>query len=112
MDNQDLAAEGEVVILGRAGQVVLAGRPDAVHVRIIAPPEVRCRRIASQQGIPAAAARAQLQQSDRTRRAYVREAYGVNWNDPQLYDLVLNTGRLTARIVHGFDLPGAHRTRE
>jgi len=91
----DLADEGEVVIVGRAGQVILAGRADVLHVRIIAPPEVRVGRIASRQQIPEAAARAQMEESDRTRRAYLLHTYQVAWNDPQLYDLVLNTARMT-----------------
>lgn len=91
----DLADEGEVVIVGRAGQVILAGRADVLHVRIIAPPEVRVGRIASRQQIPEAAARAQMEESDRTRRAYLRHTHQVAWNDPQLYDLVLNTARMT-----------------
>jgi cytidylate kinase len=92
---EDLAAEGEVVIVGRAGQVILGGRPDVLHVRIIAPPAVRVERIASMQEIPTEAARAQLEESDRTRRDYLRDTYDVDWNDPQLYDLVLNTERMT-----------------
>jgi cytidylate kinase len=91
---EDLAAEGAVVIVGRAGQVILGGRPDVLHVRIIAPPKVRVARIASLQEIPWAAARAQVEESDRTRRDYLQRTYHVAWNDPQLYDLVLNTARI------------------
>jgi cytidylate kinase len=92
---EDLADDGEIVIIGRAGQVILADRPDVLHVRVVAPPEVRVGRIASRQGIPAAAARAQMEESDRSRRGYLRQTYDVAWNDPQLYDLVLNTRRMT-----------------
>ena len=92
---EGLAAEGDMVIVGRAGQVVLAGRPDVLHVRIIAPPEVRVKRIAALQDIPKAAARAQMEQSDRTRREYVQCTHDVDWNNPELYDLVLNTERMT-----------------
>ena len=38
---RELADAGEVVIVGRGGQVVLRGRPDVWHVRVIAPPEAR-----------------------------------------------------------------------
>jgi cytidylate kinase len=33
--------------------------------------------------------------SDEARREYLRRYYAVNWLDPQLYDLVINTGRIT-----------------
>ena len=91
----DLASEGDVVIVGRAGQVILADRPNALHVRVIAPLALRVEQIASAQNIPAAAARAQIEQSDRTRRDHLRGYHGVDWNDPRLYDLVLNTAGLT-----------------
>src|SRR5512133_811696 len=39
MDEQ--AEQGNVVILGRAGQIVLRHRPDVLSVRIIAPVELR-----------------------------------------------------------------------
>jgi cytidylate kinase len=92
---QDLVSEGDVVIVGRAGQVILAGGPDVLHVRVIAPLAIRVERIALMQNIPTAAARAQVKQSDRTRRDHLRGYHGVDWNDPRLYDLVLNTERLT-----------------
>ena len=92
---EGLADEGEVVIVGRAGQVVLAGRPDVLHVRIIAPPDVRIKRIEALQDIPTAAARAQMERSDHTRREYLHCAHDVHWNNPELYDLVLNTERMT-----------------
>lgn len=116
---EDLVAEGEVVIVGRAGQVILQDRPDALHVRIRAPLLVRVERVAARQHVPREAARAQVEQGDRTRRDYVREFYGVDWDDPQLYDLVLSTEALTvergadavcralARAVKGGDAQAA-----
>jgi cytidylate kinase len=91
----DLVEEGEVVIVGRAGQVILADRADVLHVRVIAPLALRVERIAAMHQVPAAAARARVEQSDRTRRDHLRGFHGVDWNDPRLYDLVLNTEQLT-----------------
>ncbi|GAB4556859.1 MAG: cytidylate kinase-like family protein [Anaerolineae bacterium] len=91
----ELAAEGNVVIVGRAGQVVLRDRPQVLHVRITAPAELRAKRVAEAQGITMEQARAQIEASDRTRRAYLRRYYHVNWDDPELYDLVINTARLS-----------------
>jgi cytidylate kinase len=99
---EDLVAQGNVVIVGRAGQVMLADRPDVLHVRVIAPLALRVKRVASTQNISAAAAQAQVEQSDRTRRDCLRRCFNVDWNDSQLYDLVLNTERLT--VEEGADL--------
>lgn len=90
----DLAARDGVVIIDQAGQLILAGRSNVLHVRIIAPAPVRRDRIASSEGISRAAARARVDESDRTRRDYLQSTYAADWNDPELYDLVLNTERL------------------
>ncbi len=92
---EEMAAQDDVVIVGRAGQVVLKDAPNVLHVRVVAPRELRIRRTASRQEISLEAARAQVQESDRTRRAYLRRAYYVDWNAIELYDLVINTRRLT-----------------
>jgi cytidylate kinase len=92
---KELASEGNYVIIGRAGQVILRGVPNVIHVRIIAPLELRAQRIAQLCAIPIEAARAQVEASDRNRRAYLRRYYNVRWDDPTLYDLILNTERLT-----------------
>jgi CMP/dCMP kinase len=92
---EELAGLGGVVIVGRAGQVILRGRPDVLHVKIIAPVAVRVDRLAASQRIPLAAARAQVESSDRRRRDYVRRYYQARSDDPELYDLIINTARLS-----------------
>jgi len=91
---EQLADEGNVVIVGRAGQVILKDRADVLHVRLMAPVAMRAARVARQQNIPLAAALAQVEASDRTRRSYLRSYYHVRWDDPEMYDLVVNTQRL------------------
>ena len=91
----ELAQAGNVVIVGRAGQAILHDWPDVLHVRIIAPLETRARRIAGQHGISLAGAYAQIEASDEYRRAYLERYYHQDWENPALYDLILNTERLT-----------------
>jgi cytidylate kinase len=91
---EELASEGHVVILGRAGQVILQEHPDVFHIKILAPLEARVHRIASRRNISQKAARAQIEQSDRTRRCYLRRHYDVEWRNPELYDLIINTLRM------------------
>jgi cytidylate kinase len=92
---QEIAGQGRLVLIGRAGQVILAGRPDVLHLRTIAPRELRAERVAEWQGIPLRAALAQIEASDRFRKNYLKRFYGIDWNDPIQYDLVINTGRVT-----------------
>jgi cytidylate kinase len=91
---EELADRGSVVIMGRAGQVILGGRPDVLHVRLFAPQQVRIERVSARQGISLECAQAQLEASDRSRRSYLRRFYHARWDDPDLYDLIINTNRV------------------
>ncbi|MHB1120006.1 MAG: cytidylate kinase-like family protein [Bellilinea sp.] len=92
---KELADAGKIVIIGRAGQVLLADDPRVLHVRVVAPYQDRIERVAVSRGISVESAQAQVQASDRARKNYLRRFYQVNWEDPDLYDLVLNTGRIS-----------------
>lgn len=92
----EFARKGNVVLVGRAGQRILAGFPGALHVRLIAPLDLRAKRIAKEQKISLEAAHSQIEASDAHRRQYLKRNYQADWEDPSLYDLVINTGRMTS----------------
>lgn len=92
---REWADKGNVVIVGRAGQVILRDQPGVFHVRVVAPLAIRAERTASTHGISIESARAQVEASDKFRRQYLKRFYHVSWSDPDLYDLVVNTGRVT-----------------
>jgi cytidylate kinase len=89
------ASEGKVIIVGRAGQVILQNNPNVLHLRVVAPPEIRVQRIVEAHGISSQAARAQIEDSDRYRASYLKRFYGIKWDDPSLYHLVINTGHIS-----------------
>jgi len=91
---QDLGQTGQVVIVGRASQVILANHPQAVHLKIVAPFETRCQRVAQSLGVGAADARNLVEQHDRWRQSYLRNYYQQDWDNPLLYHLTINTGKL------------------
>ena len=74
-------------------------RPDVLHVRTVAPFELREARIAERYHISLAAARAQIKASDRQRRIFLKRFYNIDGNDPLLYDLVINTDHMTAEAA-------------
>ncbi len=96
---EELAAGGNVIIVGRAGQMILRSRPDVLHVRVVAPQDVRAARVARQQGIAFDTALAQVKASDRNRRDYLKRFHHAHWDDPDLYDLVINTARITVEAA-------------
>jgi cytidylate kinase len=91
---QMIADEGHVVIVGRAAQVLLAARPDTLHVQVIAPFDLRVARIRARQGEPRALVVERLRAGDEARRDYLRRFYNVDWRDPLLYDMIINTANL------------------
>jgi len=85
------AAEGRILILGRAAAVVLAGRPMAFHIRLDGPVDIRVERAKSLEGIDDAEARRRCEATDRMRELYVRRLYQRDAQDSRLYHLVLDT---------------------
>jgi len=91
-----LAHEGNVLILGRGGQMLLQSHPTALHVQTVAPFVQRVEAVASRYGLSERAAGQRVRASDRARADYLRRYHDVDWLDPTLYHMVLNTGCLPA----------------
>ena len=92
---REVARSGNAVIAGRGGQLLLRTLPHILHVHICAPLQTRIDRLVSQRGLSAAGAKHVIEVSDRERGEYTRAEYGIDWQSPELYDLIINTGRLT-----------------
>ncbi len=86
--------KGNVVIVGRGGQVVLREKPDALHVRLVAPLAMRVRRHQIRAGLAAEAARGEVIERDQASAEFIGRFYGADVADPGLYDLMINTGKL------------------
>jgi len=86
-----MADAGGFVIVGRGGQAILRGRPDACHLALVADLEVRVKRIMSWQDVDEAEARKRCRRFDHERAGYVRKYYGVDIADPALYHAMLDT---------------------
>ncbi|HEX5004863.1 MAG TPA: cytidylate kinase-like family protein [Gemmatimonadales bacterium] len=97
----DLAAEGRVVLVGRAAPAVLARKDDALHVRVVAPRADRIRAVMARHRLDPAAAERLMDETDGNRQRYHREYYDRDWADPAHFHLVVNTGLL------GYDGAGA-----
>lgn len=92
---RELAHTENVVMLGRGAQVVLGKKPGTFHVHVVAALETRVARIAERDSIDQPEARRRVHESDLERRNHVWSLSQRDWEDPLLYDLVLNTDRLS-----------------
>lgn len=91
---EEAAAEGKVVLVGRAAPAVLERERDAIHVKVVAPRDWRIRAVAERLDIPAEEAVNLTDETDRMRARYHRQHYKRDWNDAANYHLVLNTAAL------------------
>jgi cytidylate kinase len=81
--------------MGRGAQVVLRDVPRVFHVRTVAPLPVRIGRVARDEGADEREAARRIRHRDRSAARYLRHFYRVDWGDPLLYHLVVNTATLT-----------------
>jgi cytidylate kinase len=92
-----LAAMGNVILIGRASNLITARLPRVLHVRLVAPLETRVAHCQKAYGMTRAKARAFCRREDLGRKRYVKKYFNADVADPRLYHLVLNTG------LTGFD---------
>jgi cytidylate kinase len=92
---RSLSRTGMVVLMGRGGQVVLDDHIGALHLRVVAPLEQRVKRVRRWLKLSEKEARKAIERRDKACARYLKHFYGKDWSDPQLYDLVINTGRLS-----------------
>jgi cytidylate kinase len=85
---------GNVVILGRGGQAILQDKPDVLHVRLVASLDARVQRLHKQENFSLAEAQDIAVKRDQASAEYLKRFYNLDWADPTLYDLVINTTKL------------------
>jgi cytidylate kinase len=90
----EIAAEGRVVLVGRAAPAVLRGEHDALHVKLVASTAFRVRAAIERLGVDPKEAERVMEETDRDRARYLRQHYGRDWNDPTNYHMILNTEAL------------------
>jgi hypothetical protein len=103
-----LGHQGNVVLVGRGAQYILPSQ-FGLRVRLVAPSELRIRRIASEGGMDLKAARVAIENSDRERARVIRRYYDRDVHDPLNYDLLLNTAELTVEAAAEITVAAARR---
>jgi len=92
----EIAARGNVVLRGWGATCLLREVPHVVCVRITRPFAKRVEWLLAQLDTDdAESAAAEIRRSDQAHAARMHAQFGVTWGDPLLYDLVLNTDRIS-----------------
>jgi cytidylate kinase len=86
---------GKIVYHGHGGQEFLPDIQHVLKVRLLAPLAYRVARVREQRQMDQASAYLYIARVDDVRARRVEEFFGVDWQDPRRYDLLLNMGRLS-----------------
>ncbi len=91
----DLAKQDNVVLLGRASQFILADTEDTYHFLLIADMAQRIRFMQRQYKLSESKAHQEVLGGEKRRNNLYARMGASNYNNPELYHLVLNMSRLT-----------------
>jgi cytidylate kinase len=92
----EMAARGGVVLVGHGAAIILREIPHVLRVRVTAPERIRALRARHQQGLATdETALNFVREADRERAARMKFLYRVDLDDPLLYDVAINTERVS-----------------
>ena len=94
-----LAEEGNAVILGRGSQYILNDHPEAHHILMIDDFENRVKFMMQHYDFSASRATHVVNREDRRRTNLYQKLGKTDYENPALYDLVLNMGRLNMQTA-------------
>src|SRR5260370_3089192 len=103
----DFAEKEKVVVMGRGGQWLVRGIPHVLRVRVMAPFDVRVKRLTKKLAGPMGeqtnprTVTELVRRDDAEKAGRMRYLYEVSITDPALYDLVINTEKLSTGAAVG-----------
>ena len=109
----DMAAEGNVVFVGRGGHVILNDLPNVLRVGVIAHQEDRIKTIMEREKLDHDVAETMIQNRDSARTYYFQKFFGLDEPDrPDLYHLVVNTSEVSLEYARDLVIDGLHALEE
>ena len=102
---QDLHRAGNVVIIGRGANVILADTPGVMHVGLVAPLEQRVQTYMQREHLDRDEALAYVQDLDEAWHSFFRKFFNVSPTEASRYHMILNMEKIQAStaaevIVH------------
>jgi cytidylate kinase len=90
-----LAERDNLVIMGRWATLLLRKIPHCVRIRLCTPLEARIPRVMARRSVGREEAVELIRKADEGASARIRQFFDETWGNPLLYDLVLNTERVS-----------------
>jgi cytidylate kinase len=94
----ELASRGNAVFLGRGGHILLRSLTCALHIRVTGSLEKRIENLVGRGWHREVAIKA-IHKSDHDRGAFIKFAFRADWDNTELYDIVLNTDNLSVDMA-------------
>jgi hypothetical protein len=91
---RELARSEPIVICGRGSQFILKDHPRVFHVLTVAPIDTRVKRVMQSSELDAEAAKKKIVGYDNSRSAFIKRFFHADLEDPNHYDIVVNTEHL------------------
>jgi cytidylate kinase len=88
----EYSVKDNAVLMERGGNFLLKGVPHSFRIRVIAPLPARLERIMLRESVDYDTARWLTEKTDRDRYEFINALFGKDWNDPEGFDEVFNTG--------------------
>jgi cytidylate kinase len=95
LEIMELVQKGNIIIRGWGASALLKDVPHVLRVRICAPMEFREQVMMKRLGLKdTALARREIERSDTAHGRIVHGFFGLDWKNPLLYNIVLNSGTM------------------
>ena len=96
---KDLYQKGNVVIIGRGANIILADTPGVMHVGLMAPLEVRIQTLMQREHMERDEAQVYVDELERARVAYFKKFFKVSPDEPTLYHMMLNMDKMEPKTA-------------
>lgn len=88
-----ISHHGKTIIVGRGANFIL-GNKTGFHVRIVADYQFRVKSLMERRGLSRAKAEEEIITNDRNRKKFIKNHFTSDINDPNAYDLIINSTNL------------------
>ncbi len=95
----DLHAQGNVVIIGRGANQILADAPHTLHVGLLAPMEVRVKTLIDREHFEKEEAEIHVEELERAREDFIQKFWKVHPNEAKHYHMMLNMGKMNPQTA-------------
>jgi hypothetical protein len=97
----DYVVSGNMIYLGHMGQFVLSDVPKLLRIRVDTTVDSRVRALMDGSKLTDEAAREYIERIDERRRAWAKFLYGVDYDSPLHYDIILNLEKMNLESTAG-----------